>query len=683
VSHEFANSYSPGDTAHVFVRFRDAAGLVSAVATDSIAIVAPSDGAAPVNTTAGEFINSGAANTSNLTVTLSLAATDNVAVTAYFVSGGVGQAFPAVQPAQDAAGWVAVTPGTSYSASVNYTFFVSPVNGDILTAHVWFKDAAGNVSSAATDSISYLTNEQPAIFSDNFENVLGTWFASNGVWEIGLATSGPGNCFNQSSGCAATVLDGNYPDTDSNLMSPSITLPAIAANEEIQLRFWHWFSFAPTTCSVIGCDNDYGRVFVQEQTAPGVWSAATQLSSYVGNSGNVWTRPTVDLSAYAGKKVRILFGLVNGGGAGVSSGWYIDDVAITVVTADSMAPFAEDYQGGLGHWWASNGTWDVGGPPTTGPGECHTASSACAATVLSGNYTDTDSNLVSPSITLPAIAANEEIQLRFWHWFSFAPTTCSVIGCDNDHGRVYIQEQTAPGVWSATTQLSSYVGNSGNVWTQPAVDLSAYAGKKVRLLFGLVNGGGAGVSSGWYIDDVAVTVVTANSVVPFAEDYQGGLGPWWASNGTWEVGGSPTAGPGECHNASTVCAATVLNGNYTDTNSNLVSPSITLPTIAANEEIQLRFWHWFSFAPTTCSVIGCDNDYGRVYIQEQTAPGVWSATTQLSSYAGNSGNAWTQTAVDLSAYAGKKVRLLFGLVNGGGAGVSSGWYIDDVSVIKL
>ncbi len=682
VSHNIAGSYNPSDTLHVFVRFRDAAGKISDTASDTIEIASVPDNTPPTNGTAADFINSGAAETNSTTVAVALAATDNVGVTAYFVSGGIGQAFPAVEPAANAVGWVAVTPNTSYSASVNYAFPFSPTNGDVLTAHVWFKDAAGKVSQVASDSIIYTATANPPIFSENFDIDPGTWFASNGIWEVGLATSGPGQCFNQSSGCAATALAGNYTDTNSNLQSPSITLPTIAANEEIQLRFWHWFSFAPTTCSVIGCANDYGAVYIQEQTGPGAWSAAAPLTSYGGDSGNVWTRPAVDLSAYAGKKVRILFGLVNGGGAGVSSGWYIDDVAITVVTANNVVPFADDFQGGLGHWWASNGTWEVGGPPTAGPGECHNASTTCAATVLNGNYSNSNSELQSPSITLPTIVATEEIQLRFWQWFSFAPTTCSVIGCANDYGRVYIQEQTAPGVWSAAAPLSSYVGNSGNTWTQTAVDLSAYAGKKVRILFGTVNGGGAGVSSGWYIDDVAITVVTANNVVPFADDFQGGLGHWSASNGTWEVGGPPTAGPGECHNASTTCAATVLNGNYVDTNSNLQSPSITLPTIAANEEIQLRFWHWFSFAPTTCSVIGCANDYGAVYIQEQTAPGVWSAAAPLSSYGGNSGNTWTQTAVDLSAYAGKKARILFGLVNGGGAGVSSGWYIDDVAISK-
>jgi hypothetical protein len=123
------------------------------------------------------------------------------------------------------------------------------------------------------------------------------------------------------------VLNGNYENINSSLVSPSITLPAIAATEEIHLRFWHWFSLALNP-GCFGCDNDYGRVYIQEQTSPGVWTNATELSSYVGTSGGVWTRPLLDLSAYAGKKVRILFGLVNGSGAGVSSGWYVDDVVI-------------------------------------------------------------------------------------------------------------------------------------------------------------------------------------------------------------------------------------------------------------------------------------------------------------------------------------------------------------------
>ena len=209
----------------------------------------------------------------------------------------------------------------------------------------------------------------------------------------------------------------------------------------------------------------------------------------------------VDLSAYAGKKVRLLFSLVNGPYADVSAGWYIDDVSINVVQVTNTAPYSDDFENGLGNWWADNGTWQVG-EPQSGPNACYSGSQ-CAATVLDGNYPNTNSDLVSPSVTLPTIAADQEIHLRLWHWFSFASDP---YGRGIDSGQVQIQEQTAPGVWSTATLLTRYSGTSGGVWTRPLVDLSAYAGKKVRLLFSLVNGPYADVSAGWYVDDVEVSV---------------------------------------------------------------------------------------------------------------------------------------------------------------------------------
>jgi len=54
-------------------------------------------------------------------------------------------------PVASASGWNSVTSATSYSGSVSYTL----TSGDEQkTVYVWFKDSAGNVSSAASDSIT-------------------------------------------------------------------------------------------------------------------------------------------------------------------------------------------------------------------------------------------------------------------------------------------------------------------------------------------------------------------------------------------------------------------------------------------------------------------------------------------------------------------------------------------------
>jgi hypothetical protein len=161
-------------------------------------------------------------------------------------------------------------------------------------------------------------------FSEDFEGGFGLWSADNGIWGVGLPTSGPNECHSGVQ-CAGTVLDGNYPFNSSNLVSPTITLPAIGSTEELHLRFWHWFSLGSAT----GGNPDRGVVFIQERISAGVWSASTELTRYELTSGG-WSFPLVDLSAYGGKTVRILFSMQGNHSFNSGRGWYVDDVSIAV-----------------------------------------------------------------------------------------------------------------------------------------------------------------------------------------------------------------------------------------------------------------------------------------------------------------------------------------------------------------
>lgn len=101
------------------------------------------------------------------------------------------------------------------------------------------------------------------------------------------------------------------------------------------------------------------------------------------------------------------------------------------------------------------------------------------------------------------------------------------------------------------------------------------------------------------------------------EDFEDGIDPWFPETGVWQVG-TPTAGPTSCHSGSQ-CAGTVLDGNYhAFTDSRLVGPSITLPTVTGTEEIRLRFWNWFSYSSF---------DSGQVQIQVfDDVSGTWEQT---------------------------------------------------------
>ena len=474
------------------------------------------------------------------------------------------------------------------------------------------------------------------------------WSSDNGVWEIGTPTTGPVGCFTDDGPCATTIQGGSYPiGTDSRLQSPSIDLPAIGAGEELQLRFWQWFSYAGGDAGTVQV-----AIFDEAMQTFGTWQS---VASAVVVTSSVWSRRIVDLSAHAGKRVRLGFLHQADGGSSVGSGWTIDDVEIVAVTP----AFTGDFEAGWDDWSATNGVWEIGAT-TTGPGACM-GGAQCAGTVLGANYpVETDSRLESAAIDLPAIGVGQEVQLRFWQWFSYA-------GGDQGTVQVAVFDQATQtfGGWQG---VASPVLVTSSVWSRRIVDLSAHAGKRVRLGFLHQADSGSGVGSGWSIDDLQIVTLTP----AFTGDFEAGWDDWSATNGVWEIG-PPTSGPGACMGGEQ-CAGTVLGGNYpVETDSRLESAPLDLPVVGAGQDLQLRFWQWFSYGVGDSGVVQLS-----VFDELTQSFGAFqSATTAVS---GTSG-AWTQRSVDVTAFAGQRVRVGFLHQSDGGSGVGPGWFVDDICLL--
>ncbi|MBN1610213.1 MAG: choice-of-anchor J domain-containing protein, partial [Polyangiaceae bacterium] len=311
------------------------------------------------------------------------------------------------------------------------------------------------------------------LFAEDFEAGIDTWYAENGVWEVGAPGVGPADCHGGES-CAGTVLDGEYPSgTDSRLVSPGITLPALDVDEELALRFYSWFQHGSYS-------SGQAQVSVWEEETS-AWSAWTNVGPAVSGTGAVWAPKAGDLTAYAGQRIRLGF-LHDVGNPG--PGWYVDDVLVIRY----VPTFTGDFNGGWSDWYAENGVWEVG-TPTAGPGRC-LAGDGCVGTTLGSDYpSGTDSRLVSPTVALPKLAAGKEVQLRFWNWFQHGSYSS---------GSVQVSTWDAEtSTWSAWTAVGAGVSGSSGAWSRKAADLTPYAGQRARIGF-LHDVGNPG--AGWFLD---------------------------------------------------------------------------------------------------------------------------------------------------------------------------------------
>ncbi|MCP4754067.1 MAG: hypothetical protein GY866_24545 [Proteobacteria bacterium] len=98
-------------------------------------------------------INGGDSLTDSLDVTLTLSADDDIGVTGYYASE------TNTEPSASAAGWTPVTSTTGYSADVSFT--LSSGEGTKIV-YIWFKDAAGNISSRESGTIELITPDTTA-----------------------------------------------------------------------------------------------------------------------------------------------------------------------------------------------------------------------------------------------------------------------------------------------------------------------------------------------------------------------------------------------------------------------------------------------------------------------------------------------------------------------------------------
>ena len=129
-------------------------------------------------------INNGDSYTTSNTITLSLSAVDTIGVTGYYISTG------STTPSVSAQGWTSVSSTTFYAGSISYNLEI--VYGKT-TVYAWFKDAVGNISGAASDSIFIKTEceEEAASISASQSEITMTF---REYVEETITVTGEGGC---------------------------------------------------------------------------------------------------------------------------------------------------------------------------------------------------------------------------------------------------------------------------------------------------------------------------------------------------------------------------------------------------------------------------------------------------------------------------------------------------------
>ena len=154
------------------------------------------------------------------------------------------------------------------------------------------------------------------------------------------------------------------------------------------------------------------------------------------------------------------------------------------------------------------------------------------------------------------------------------------------------------------------------------------------------------------------------------EGFEGNTDNWYAESGVWQIG-TPTVNPAGAYEGDNV-ATTVLDGNYDgNTDSRLISPEVTLPTLTdPDERLQLRYQQWYSYS---------DNDRGHVQIQTWNGA-TWDAWQTLATPANSSHySPWANVHIDLTEFSGKHIQLAFKHTSSDPF-TSTGWAIDNVEL---
>jgi subtilisin family serine protease len=297
-------------------------------------------------------------------------------------------------------------------------------------------------------------------------------------------TSGPGEGHSGTKGLATNPAGDYNVSEEGFIASPAIDLTGYGANSTV-LQWWDWKEIESQTY-------DWARLDV---TKDGGVTWTTVWGPVGGVSDTAYNKQTVVLdSSYNVANFQFRFYFKSDSSVQYA-GWYVDDIGISEVSVPpATTVWSSNFDANNGGFTASgtSASW-AWGAPTSGPGAAHSAPNVWA-TNLAGNYNDSEeSYITSPVIDLSSYDGLAP-SISFWHWNDIESISF-------DWGAVEVTNDGSV-TWTDVT------GKVGDVspWTPLTIALdSTYTASNFQFRFHFLSDSSV-TYTGWYIDDVAVTV---------------------------------------------------------------------------------------------------------------------------------------------------------------------------------
>jgi len=504
----------------------------------------------------------------------------------------------------------------------------------------------------------------------------------------------------------------------SHVSSPLINIPASATS--VTLRTWLYtlstdsavqVSYASPTSlfgdTISALDAQYVMVL------DGSNNLLETLMSIQANE-RIWTNHVFDLSKYAGKSIKIQIGSYNDGADGITA-MYVDDISLEIGEGfTSLTPQAICYNGLYNSGFEYVGDWKI--PATAySANYSSTYSYAGVTSMRTGIPLDKLVNVYSYSdawqtVTIPADATSASLNIKLLP-MSEEPevaTSLAAIERDVDPGApmagstwgdselaldaAYIlvlnpyTQTIIKTIWYKENRNSTY-------WLDKSWDLMEFAGKTIRIQFGVYNDGYGGQSV-MYVDEAFVDICTGMLPPPPPPPPPPPLCEERIDNNSFEVTSDwyipPTAFSAGYSTYRAHWGVRSMRTGIKYLSQNKYSYSdfgqvVTVPWWADTATLSMYLFN-SSSEPYSVALADQPNmaEFGDVllygdiqYLLVLDLYGNWIDTLL---WQRTNEQFWKYVSVDLSKYAGHTIKLQWGTYNDGWGGVTS-MFVDDVSLI--